>query len=89
MAFSEACYLGFSPGTPVSSPSSLVNGLTPKNKAKIDAILTVEFSSRAVSLYHNYNWNLVAELSLCITIVTVEFSSRAVPLYHNYNCGIW
>ena len=50
MAFSEACHQGFSLGTPVSSPSSLVNGSANKRKLKINAISTLS--------------NLIAELSL-------------------------
>ena len=50
MAFSEARRQGFSPGTPVSSPPSSVNGSANKNKAKINAIKTLT--------------NLIAELSL-------------------------
>ena len=38
MAFSEAIYQGFSPGTPVSSRLSSVNRFIQSNKAQINAI---------------------------------------------------
>ena len=41
MAFSEACRQGFSPGTPVSSLLSSVNGSANKKKAQINAISTL------------------------------------------------
>ena len=50
MAFSEARRQGFSPGTPVSSSPSSVNGSANKIKAQINAISTLS--------------NIIAELSL-------------------------
>ena len=50
MAFSEARCQGFSPGTPVTSPPSSVNGSANKIKAQINVISTLS--------------NLIAELSL-------------------------
>ena len=50
LKFSEARRWGFSPGTPLFSPPSLVNGFSQQNKAKINASSTLS--------------NLIVELSL-------------------------
>ena len=66
MADYEACCWGFSPGTPVSTPPSLVNGSANKTKVKINQLcqplsLIVELSLRTT-------WHVVGDqLSMCCT----------------------
>ena len=68
MAFSEVSRLGFSPGTPVSSPPSWVNVSANKNKAKTNAMIRSRDPQQSVSLFLLFHGN-----SCCFGVVVVPW----------------
>ena len=71
MAFSEAHWRGFSPGTPVFSSASLVNGFSQWNKTKINTISHLTNLTAKLSLllhtHHQHYYHCLQQLSLPLT----------------------